>query len=160
MIEEQSFRGDLEKVDESVETFDVREFVGDDGVELLVGEAGDDGERQEDDGTEPADHRGSFKMQAGAVPHGACEAEAILQRQAARAEQLADELGLFAAHALYDDEARGGAEAEQKYADQPGLHEPGEIVRRCGKRVAGRRCRLRDCNYKSICVCGADGNIL
>ena len=48
MVEEQRFRGDLEKIHESVMTADVREFVRKNGGELGFAEAGERGDGQKD----------------------------------------------------------------------------------------------------------------
>ena len=46
MVEEQSLHTDLENVDERIEALDVRQFVGDDSLQLIFGKAGERDYRQ------------------------------------------------------------------------------------------------------------------
>src|SRR4029077_4170755 len=54
MVEEQRLDADLEHVDKGIEALDVREFVGDDSLKLVLGKAGESAHRQEHDGTKPS----------------------------------------------------------------------------------------------------------
>ena len=79
MEKEKRLDDDLEKIDESVEAANVREFVGDDGFDLIFGESGESADGKQNDGFEPADDGGCVEPFAFAEANGAIDAEASLQ---------------------------------------------------------------------------------
>ena len=75
MVEEQRLDADLEDVDKGIEALDVREFVGDDRLKLILGEACESAHWQEHDRAKPSDDRGRLQPRALAVFNGAVDAE-------------------------------------------------------------------------------------
>ena len=137
MVEEQRLDADLEHVDKGIEALDVREFVGDDCLKLIFGEAGESTHWQEHDGTKPSDDRGRLQPRAFTVFNRSSQAELLLQVVTDFENLRAHDGGPFAAFPLEQHEASGGTEAEEGHAQQPGFDQP-------GKRIAGRGARRLD----------------
>src|SRR6266403_1041636 len=113
VVEEQGFSSDLEKIEESVETADVRQFVGYHGAKLQLGESGEHVEREKDHGTEPADDRRRVKMKRFAIADGAGDAEAALHFAAKREEFRVHGLGVAAAQTGHEEKSASGTETEE-----------------------------------------------
>ena len=79
MIEQQRLDQDLQKIHESIEPPDMGQFVRDHRPQLRLRQAGQRRDRQQDDGTKPADHRRRLKPVAFQIPDGAGQAELMLQ---------------------------------------------------------------------------------
>ncbi len=134
MIEQQSFGGNLKKVEESVEAADVRQFVGDDGAKLQIRESGERSERQKNHGTEPADDRRRVKVQRLAITNRAGDAEAVLHF-AAKGEQLEVHwFGITTTQTRHQKESASGAQTKEEHTDEPEFHEN-------GRKSAGKKMR-------------------
>src|SRR5208337_2744025 len=103
--------GDLEEINEGVVAADVGKLVSDDRGELRFAEAGERGDRQKNDGANPADHRGGVQLERLAIPNEARETHAALQGQATFEECGAQWRGIAAAEAFESDDAAGRAQA-------------------------------------------------
>jgi hypothetical protein len=130
MIEEQSLDANLEDIYKRIKALDVRQFVGDDNLELFFGESRERSYRQKNDGTKPSDHCRSLQPRALAVTDRARDAELILQPVANLEHSALNHCGLFAAFALQQQESAGGTQAEENDSHKPGFHQPGQGAQR------------------------------
>lgn len=103
----------------------MRQFVSDDGLQLLLGKSGQRGHGQQHDGTEPANDCRSLKPLALAVTDDAVQTKAALQRVADGKHASARGGGLLAAFAFEEQESAGGTKAEECHSEQPGFYQPG-----------------------------------
>src|SRR5215469_520011 len=129
MIEKQRFGSDLKKIDEAIETANVREFVRDDRRELIFRKAAERGDGKQNYGTEPADNGGRFQSEAFTVTNRARDAYAALEREAFCEQGVSNGTGVIAAHAMDNDEAASGAKAEENDSGEPSFNEPQQSVR-------------------------------
>ena len=113
----------------------MREFVGDYGTELQLGQSTERADGKKNHGTEPTDNRGCIKMQRFAIANGAGDAETVLHFAAECEKRGAHGLGIATAQTRYQKEPARGAQAEEQYADKPEFDES-------GKKAAGNKTRL------------------
>ena len=140
VVKEQSLHRNLENIDEGIETLDVRQFVGNHSLQLLLGKPGEGSHRQQHDGTEPANHRRRLQPLALAVTDGSFQAQAMLQGPANRKHSSARGGGLFAALAFEQKESAGGTKTEERHSKQPRFHQPGQSVERRREAGNSERC--------------------
>jgi len=136
MEKEKRFHDDLEKINEGIEAANVREFVRDDGFDLIFGEAGERSNGKKYDGTEPADDCRRVQPATFAETNCARDAEARLEFAALCEERGRDGERGGAAEALEIDEAAGGAQREEEHTGEPEFDEQGK--RLSGQRFDGR----------------------
>src|SRR5262249_39237195 len=126
MEKEKRFRSDLEKVDEGIEAANVREFVGDDGFDLVFCKSGQGANGKKDDGSEIANDGRSIKPTAFAEFDYALQAEARLQFAALGEKRRADRNGSGTAKAFEIDQAARGAKCEEENTGEPDLNHQGK----------------------------------
>ena len=125
VVEEQSFGGNLKKVEESIEAADVRQFVSYDGAKLQLGKPGECSEREKNHGTEPANDRRRVKVQRFAIANCAGNAEAVLHFAAQGNQCRVHWLGIAATQTRHQKESAGGAKTKEEHTDEPEFHENG-----------------------------------
>ena len=159
MIEQQCFDGRLQHVQQVIVAADVRQFVSQDGLHHLRGQARERAYRKQNHGAQPADHHG-YSGDGGLaqrnLPHNA---QTVRE---ARQNLLPRRLGWSSAVALEslrENPAAGGAQrehhntrsprADQPYhvAIQPLLHTERRLRgdRPCSHRATGQSCRQDGC---------------
>src|ERR1700741_1131720 len=112
VVEEQSFGGNLKKVEEGIQAADVRQFVVYNGAQLQFGEPGERSEWEKNHGTDPADDRRRVQVQRLAITNRAGDAEAVLHFPAEGKQLEVHWLGIAAAQTGHQKEAASGAKTK------------------------------------------------
>ena len=133
----------LEEIDEGIEAANVREFVSDDGFDLIFGEASERANGKHDDRFKPADDGGRVKPATFAEMDDARDTEARLELTALCEKGRCDGDGGCAAETFEVEQAARSAKREEKNAREPEFDEEGQ--RLPGERLGGGdsgNCRL------------------
>src|SRR6201984_3259597 len=137
VVKEQGFSGDLKKIEESVETADMGEFVSDNCAKLHLGESGESAERKKNHRTEPADDRRRVKVKRFAVADCASDAEPVLHFAAESDEFRVHWLGITTAQTGHQEKSASGAETKEEHAEEPDFDESREQSARKKTRCCG-----------------------
>src|SRR5689334_23230463 len=121
----------LEEIDERVEAADVRQFVCDDGFDLIFREASESANRKQHDGLEPADDGRGIEPAAFAEANDASDAETRLQFAALCEKRGSDGNGSGTAQTFEIEQPARGTEREEENAREPEFNE--ERQRLCGE---------------------------
>jgi hypothetical protein len=130
VIEQQSLSRNLEKIHEWIKPLDVRQFVRDNRLQLLLGKARESSHRQQDDRTKPANDRRRLQPQALAVTNRPIQTKLALYCLAHRKHPGARSGRMLVALALQEQKSARGTKTEENHSKQPSFHQPGQNVPR------------------------------